>query len=365
MTTLHRNPRWLLALLGLAAACGGEGAAPEPPLRPIVYEPVGSAGGDSERTFSGTAVSGRSVALSFRSSGVVAEVDMEVGQRVRAGQLLARLDNVAARLAYEQAILGLNGAASQMNTAQLALDRTRALYESGTASLSDYESARNAFRTAEASHESAVRSVQIQEEQVQYGFIYAPVEGTIALVNVDVDENVQAGQLVAVLNAGSDLEIAVGLPEAVIARAARGMPATVTFSAVPGRSFAGRVTEVSPSVDAATATYPVRVAFEDESEAVRAGMAASVTFAFGRDTREGTLFVPARAVGEDGNGRFVFVVEGGGAAVGTVRKQRVEVGELTPDGFEILSGLTAGDNVATAGLQTLLDGQRVRLRQGS
>jgi multidrug efflux system membrane fusion protein len=363
MSTTFTRSLTTAGLIALLAGCGGDGSAPEPPLRPVVYEEVGYAGGETERTFSGTAVTGRVVNLTFRSSGVVTELNMVLGQRVRAGQLLAQLDNVAARLAYEQAVLALNGAASQMNTAQLAYDRTRALYESGTASLSDYENARNAFRTAEASHESAVRSVQIQEEQVGYGSIYAPVSGTIAAVNAEIDENVGAGQPVAVLNAGGDLEIALGLPEAVIARVAPGMEATISFTAVPGRTFTGRVSEVSPSVDPTTATYPVRVALETPDDDIRAGMAASVTLAFPADTSlQGAIVVPAKAVGEDGDGRFVFVVEPSGDGAATVRKQPVTVGRLTPAGFEIVSGLSAGQSVATAGLQTLLDGQRVRMR---
>lgn len=334
----------------------------EAPLRPVVFESVGYAGGQTSRTFSGTAATGRSVNLSFRSSGVITELNIVLGQRVAAGELLAELDNVASRLAYEQAVLALNGAASQMNTAQLALDRTRSLYEAGTASLSDYENARNAFRTAEASHESAVRSVQIQEEQVSYGSIIAPASGTIAVVTVEIDENVQAGQAIAVLNAGSDLEIALGLPEAVIAQANPGMPASISFTAVPGETFAGRVTEVSPSVDAATATYPVRVTLEGPTTAIRAGMAASVTLVFSDPSLGGDfLVVPAKAVGEDDQGRFVFVVDGAGQE-GTVRKQPVTIGRLTAEGFEILEGLSFGQSIATAGLQTLLDGQRVRLR---
>ena len=354
----------LTPLFALALGACAEGAAEDvAPLRPVVFEAVGVAGAAIERSFSGSAVTGRVVNLSFRSSGVVTELDAVLGQRVTAGQLVAQLDNVAARLAYEQAVVSLNGAASQMNTAQLALDRTRALYESGTASLSDYENARNAFRTAEASHESALRSVQIQEEQVAYGTIVAPVSGTIAAVPVEIDENVQAGQTVAVLNAGVGLEIALGLPEAVIAQAAPGMSAEISFAAVPGRTYMGTVTEVSPSVDPATATYPVRVTIDDATDDIRSGMAASVSLAFPPDpTLAGALVVPAKAVGEDDASRFVFVVEDGGNGEGTVRKQAVEVGRLTSEGFEIVSGLSGGENVATAGLQTLLDGQRVRVR---
>ena len=362
MSTDKRLLIWF-SLIGTLVSCGGGVEEESSPLRPVIHELVGYASGETARTFSGSAATGRVVNLSFRSSGVVTQLDMVLGQRVAQGELLAQLDNVAARLAYEQAVLSLNSAASQMNTAQLALDRTRSLFEAGTAALSDYENARNAFRTAEASHESAQRSVQIQEEQVGYGSIYAPVSGTIAAVNVEIDENVQAGQLVAVLNAGSDLEIALGLPEAVIAQASPGMAATIVFTAVPGRTFSGRVAEVSPSVDPATATYPVRVTLEGPTDEIRAGMAASVTLVFPADASlQGAIVVPAKAVGEDDRGRFVFLVEPINEDEGAVRKQPVRIGRLTAEGFEVLEGLTAGQSVATAGLQTLLDGQRVRLR---
>ncbi|MCG8467715.1 MAG: efflux RND transporter periplasmic adaptor subunit [Gemmatimonadetes bacterium] len=363
MIRVRRRPSLALGLGALALACGGDEVAEERPLRPVVYQSVGAAAGAAERTFNATAVSGRAVNLSFRNGGVVTRLNMVLGQDVAAGELLAELDNVAARLAYEQAVLALNGAASQMNTAELALARVRSLYEAGTASLSDYENARNAFRTAEASHESAVRSVRIQEENVSYGSIVAPVGGTIAAVDVEVDENVQAGQLVGILNAGEGLEIELGLPEAVIARASPGLEASITFPAVPGQTFEGSVTEVSPSVDPATATYPVRIALIGPSPEIRAGMAATVRLRFPVDASlVGALVVPASAVGEDDEGRFVFVVEPDGEAQGTVRKRRVVVGRLTSEGFEIREGLTSGQNVATAGLQTLLDGQRVRLR---
>ena len=93
------------------------------------------------------------------------------------------------------------------------------------------------------------------------------------------------------------------------------------------------------------------------------GMTANVTFAFGdQATMAEVLVVPAKAVGEDADGRFVFLLEGQVDGV-VARKQRVVVGNLSSQGFEILQGLEQGDMIATAGLQTLLDGQEVRVKQ--
>jgi RND family efflux transporter MFP subunit len=356
-------------MLLLAVACGGGEVEEARPPRPVRQHVVGYAAGGAVRTFSGTAQAGRIVNLSFRSSGVITKFDLRLGQRVGARRLLARLDNVSARLAYEQALSALNSAASQMNTAKLALDRTRALYEVGTASLGDLESAKNSFRTAEASHESSRRSVEIQQEQLKYGVIYAPEAGTIAAVSAEINENVSAGQTVAVLNAGSEMKIALGLPESVINQVSVPMQVSVSFSALPDRSFSGRVTEVSPSVDASTATYPVRIIIDDASEDIRTGMAADVAFGLGgRSATSGALVIPSSSVGEDSAGRFVFLIlpEGGdreGAGkTASVHKQHITIGDLTAEGFVVREGLEAGQAIATAGLQTLLDGQRVRIQ---
>ena len=152
----------LLALPLLAAGCGEPDADSTLPPRPVAWVAVGSSDGAVTRSFSGSASTDRILTLSFRSAGVLTGLDVRLGDRVREGQVLAELDNVAARLGYEQARSQLNSAESQMNTARLALERTRSLYESGNAALSEYENARNAFRTAEAGYASAQRSVEIQ-----------------------------------------------------------------------------------------------------------------------------------------------------------------------------------------------------------
>ncbi len=353
----------VLGVCLLGAGCSGPEAVEEKQVRAVVYEEVGFLGGLETRTFSGTAETDKIVNLSFRSGGIITQFNMQLGQKVRKGELLARLDNVQSRLAYEQSLSSLNSAASQMNTAKLNLDRIRSLYEKGSASLSDFENAKNSFKTAEASHQSALRSVDIQQEQVRYGFIYAPETGTIATVNAEVDENVGAGQTVAVLNVGTDMEISLGLPESVINQVRSGAQVAVSFSSLAGSSFEGRVSEVSPSLDPSTATYPVRVEILSPSDNIRSGMSANVTFDFSAtDIDSGVLVVPAKAVGEDGSGRFVFLIDEQGNAGAVVRKQPVQIGTLTQEGFEVISGLSAGQKIATAGLQTLLNGQQVRLQ---
>ncbi|MEO1262916.1 MAG: efflux RND transporter periplasmic adaptor subunit [Bacteroidota bacterium] len=354
---------FILSLLtSIFCSCGEEKQPEEKFLRPVKYQEVGFTGGQKIRTFSGTAQTDKVINLSFRNTGIITDFNIKLGQKVRKGQLLARLDNVQARLAYEQAVTQLNSAESQMNTAKLSLNRVRSLYEKGSSSLSDFESAKNAYKTAQESYQSAKRGVDIQKEQINYGYLHSHEDGVIAEVLAEIDENVSPGQTIAILNAGNNMEITIGIPESVINGVKQGMDVEVDFSSIPGKKFKASVTEVAPAVDANTSTYPVMVTITDPGDLIRSGMAANVTFNFGNENGDNkSLVVPTHAVGEDSGGRFVFLIEGEGDNA-RVKKHRVTIGKLSVEGFEIVSGLNAGQKIATAGLQTLLDGQEVRLQ---
>jgi multidrug efflux system membrane fusion protein len=350
-----------LVMVLLLISCGEKEVQEEVVLRPVKYSEVSYLGGEKSRQFSGTAQTNKIVNLSFRSSGIITKLDMNLGQDVKKGQLLGALDNVSARLSYESSISSKNSSESQMNTAKLSLSRVRILYEKGSASLSDYEAAKNSYRTAVASFESSKRSIAIQQDQIQFGYLYAPEDGVIASVTVEVDENVSPGQAVGVLNAGTAIEISLGLPESVINAVKKDMNVKVSFTAIEGRIFKAVITEVAPALDSSTSTYPITVMVTDSDERIKSGMAANVLFEFvDEDIVKNTIVVPASAVGEDGKGRFVFLVEGDKNKA-TVKKQTIIIGDLTPEGFEVESGLKIGQKIAIAGLQTLLDGQDVKL----
>ncbi len=341
--------------------CGKEEKAPEVVLRPVKYIEVSYLGGNIVREFSGTAKTETVINLSFRNTGIITVLNMKLGQKVKKGDLLSKLDNVESRLNYESSIESQNSAESQMNTAKLNLSRIRTLYEKGSSSLSDYEDAKNSYRTAVSSFESSKRSVAIQQEQIKFGFLYAAEDGVIAAVNSEVDENVSPGEVVGVLNAGSAIEISLGLPESVINAVKKDIQAQISFTAIPGETFRAKVTEVAPALDPNTSTYPVTVMVIDADPRIKSGMAANILFEFPVDhSLDKTMVVPSSAVGEDGTSRFVFLISGDENKA-TVKKHPITVGKLRPEGFEIKSGLSIGQKVATAGLQTLLDGQEVKL----
>ncbi len=348
----------------IMASCSEEPVAVEKILRPVQYQQVVYSGAESTRVISGTSQSDLVNKLSFRSNGILSELNMKLGQKVEQGQLLAKLDNIQAQLNYENSISSRNSSESNMKTSKLNLDRVRALYEKGGSSLSDFEAAKDAYRTAQQNYNSSVRNVEIQKEQINYGYLYASADGEVASVNVELNENVSAGQVIATINSGTTMDIALGVPESVINQIKPDMEVEVSFASLNNKQFAGLVKEVSPSVDVNTSTYPVVVNVIDPSPEIKSGMAANVTFHFNKAAGSQTpqLIVPAHAVGEGSNGRFVFLLQPQGDSA-VVKKQTVTIGELTAAGFEVLSGLDNGQYIATAGLQTLLDGQEVLFKQ--
>ena len=351
----------VLSITAVLSSCGSKEEARPEQLRPVKFMEVENLESQEIRTFSGSAATDKIIPLSFRNSGIITELNLKLGQQVKKGQFLARLDNVQARLSYESAVEDLNSAASQMNTAKLSLNRVKSLYEKGSTSLSDYESAKNSYVTSVASYESAKRSVEIQKEKINYGYLIAPENGVISKVSAEIEENVSSGQEIGVLNAGTNMEIRLGMPESVINGVKNGMRVSVSFSSLKDKIFDAEVSEVSPSIDVNTSTYPVKVTILNPSDEIKTGMSANVTFSFEiNENIIASLKVPANAVGEDANGKFVFVIsESNGKSV--VNKRPIKIGDLTPEGFEVVSGVQAGERIATAGLQTLLDGQEVKL----
>jgi len=360
--------RVYIALAGIlvliTAACSKKEESREM-LRPVRYIIAQPGDARQVRTFSGMARVGSDVSLSFRNSGIIVEKNVTKGQSVRKGQLLGRLDTVEAQLDYEKAVSEVDRAASEMFTAETNFSRIKSLYEQGAKPLVEYESAKNAYNSAKSLYETALRNQEIQKSKVSYGYIYSPTDGMVLRTKGDVNERIAAGDEFVVLSASDDeMKVAVQLPESVINSISLGMTVEIHFPALPNEIFEGKITEISPGITEESATYPVDIQITNPSDQIKPGMAAKVTFVFIQEASDAKskLILPLQSVGEDAKGNFIYVLKSEDEKTGKVIKKQIEVGALTSSGFEILSGLSEGDSVVTAGLQTLLDGQKVGLQ---
>ena len=352
---------WLTCLAaGLLFSCSEEEQVPEPVVRPVRSEPVYAKGGSRTRSFSGTCRAAQESRLSFRVAGTVMKVAVQVGDRVQTGQLIAELDAGDYELQVQEAEAALKSAQAQSRNANRDLSRVRSLYENQNASLNDLDAARAAWESAEAQDRATQNRVDLARSQLSYARLISPVEGSIASVTVEENENIAPGHPVALLTSGSELEVQVAIPEVLIAQIREGDAATVSFDAIPGKEQPGTVTEVGVSSTGMATTFPVTVRLHKVDPKCRPGMAAEVTLRFGSRGDRERILVPASAVGEDPEGRFVFVVDEDAESFGIVHRRPVTI-KLAGKDIEIVEGLTDGERVVTAGVSRINDGQKVKL----
>jgi multidrug efflux system membrane fusion protein len=355
-------PALFAALLSLTwAACRDGEEELAPVVRPVRTIQVFSSGASRVRRFSGVASSDVESRLSFRVPGTVRRVAVVVGDSVHDGQLIAELDPTDYQLELERARASLRQAEAEARNAESNYERVRRLWENNNAALSDLENARAGSESAEAAVQSLQNQVSLAVQQLGYTRLTAPAAGAIADVPVEVNENVQAGQQVALLTAGATPNVDVAIPEVLIGGVHQGESVSIVFDAIPGRTFGGRVIEVGVAAMNRGAAFPVTVRLDTSDQEIRSGMAAEVSFTFAATGHAERIEVPPIAVSEDTDGRFVFVVEPVEGGFGNAHRRGVEVGELTTQGLEITSGLTDGDLVVIAGVSQIEDGQRVRL----
>lgn len=324
-------------------------------IRPVRTEQVFSTGGERDRVFSGVVQAGSESKLSFKVPGTVNKVHVEIGSKVRAGQILAELDPTDYEIQVKQAENARDQARAAEVQAEAQYNRIRALYENRSASKSDYERARAAFESAHEQDNIAKKRRKLARNQLEYTKLKAPVAGAISSVRIEENENIQVGIPAFILTSGSDLEVSIAIPEILIAQIHEGDNVSVSMEAVPGKKFNAKVTEVGVASSGYSMTYPVIVRLVETDPNIRPGMAAEVTFTFPATSERDCFIVPPIAVGEDRLGRFVYIVEPSDSGLGLIKKKHIEIGELTPDGLEIFEGLSDGDYLVTAGVSQIQD----------
>lgn len=273
-----------------------------------------------------------------RLTGRVVELKVEEGDIVRAGQVLARLDDDRLRLEVARAEAELSRLRQDYN-------RHHEMHQRNLISTEAFERLKYELEAQQA-------QAELVRLELSWTAITAPIAGVVSERMIRVGNMVDTVQPVFVVTAMDRLEATLHVPEREMARLAAGQPTLLQVDALPGLRFEGRVARISPVIDASSGTFRVTVDVEDSSRRLRPGM-------FGRfhivhDTREAALLVPVEAVlSEDGH-QSVFVIDGD-----QVQRRAVVTGYRNNGDFEILEGLAPGDRVVVTGQNALRSGARV------
>ncbi len=343
------------------SSCSKEEVETESLIRPVRYQKVFATGGSRIRTFSGTAQAGAETNLSFKVSGTIQDIRVNVGDQVHRGQVIATMDSKDYQILVEQAEAALEQAQAQSRTASASYERVQALYENRNASKQDLDAARAAHESAQAQVSTIEKRLELAGLQVEYTQLKAPTDGDVAVVSAEVNENVQSGMPIVTVTSGTIPEVKVTVPEVIISQVKMGSDASVTFDSAPGKGFKATVTEVGVASTGYMTTFPVKVRLTDAADQLRPGMAGEVSFRFETSDSRERILVPPVAVGEDRQGRFLFIVEPAEEGFGFARRRAVTIGELTSEGLEVFEGVQENDLVVTAGVSKIVDGQKVKL----
>lgn len=298
----------------------------------------------------GTAEANRDVEVSAEESGVIRELPVKKGSRVRRGQVIARIDDRVLRAQVEQA-------RAQAELARENWERRKRLFEEDKAiSELDYLQARYQFEEARA-------RLQSLEERLDRTRIRAPVEGILEERHVEVGSLVSPGSRVARVVDLDPVEISGGVPERYAPEIEPGAPATVRFDVLPDTSFSARLSFVGASIDRESRTFRVELELPNPEGRIKPEMVANVEVV--RGTTEDALVVPRGALVRQQDGFVAFVAESASDGDGLVARARpVETGDSRSDRIVIRSGLEAGDVLIVVGQEQVADGDRIRVVGG-
>ncbi len=311
---------------------------------------------------SGLVEARRRVDLFAEQAGRVLEIGAEELDRVEEGQLLVRLDPLAAEVEVARAQANLAQARSELDLARNNLARRKNLASNRVASESDLDQARNAERVALATLRAAEASLRDAEDRLAKKTIVAPFAGMLREFPVEAGEYVGGGERVAELLELSHVRIEIGVRDREVVAIAPGAIARIEADARPGEAFEGLVTRVAGAADLRTRKFDVQIELENPRERLLPGMVARVALDLGE--RREALLVPRDAVLDEFGLAFVYVVEPADAEGAVVRRRRIEVANLPfqPADVEVRAGLSAGERIAITQLRQLADGARVAPR---
>jgi len=341
------------AALLLLAACEANTAPATKSERPVQVQTVVFQDQNTSREFVGVVRARYETDLGFRVAGKMTARIVNVGDQVRAGDVVARLDPQDLKLQVESAEAELSAANSNLAQAAADLERYTTLKTRGYASIADFDRKKAAKDEADGRLERAKRSLDLARNQLDYAELKADADGVITATLAEPGQVVAVGQAVARLARHGEKEAVVALPETWLAEA-RKAKANVRLWSERDRTFEAQLRELSPQADAATRTYAARFTIKDADDTVAFGMTATVTLSNASDAPVARL--PLSAILNRGTGPTVYVVDETGAL--TLRP--VAIASFTEEVALVTGGIREGEKIVTLGVQKLHAGGKVR-----
>jgi RND family efflux transporter MFP subunit len=300
-------------------------------------------------------------AVSFRVAGKLIERAVRLGDRVRAGQVLARLDATDARSQLASAQAALDAAEHRLQYTRSQLDRDQAQSAQDLIAVNQLEQSQDALAAAQAGREQAATQRALAQDVLQYQTLFADHDGFIASENADTGAVLAAGQAVFGLAWSNEVDADLDAAASDLAGIAVGQGASLRFPALPQRSFRARVREIAPVADPQSRTYRVKLTLLPAGEAPALGMSGEASLdPMGvppGDSSGPRFSVPATALFHQGRQPALWVIRPGDS---TLELRTVTVERYDERTVLVSAGLHEGENVVAAGVHTVYVGEHVQ-----
>ena len=344
----------LSAVLG---ACSKPAPAPEP-IRAVKVITAGSTPVLSHYEFSGEVKAQVESRLGFRVGGKIIKRQAELGQRVKAGQVLAQIDPQDYKLAADAARAQVAAAQTNRDLAGADFKRYQELKNQNFISGAELERRESTFKAAEAQLQQARSQLSVQANQTTYASLVADVSGIVTAVEAEPGQVVTAGAPVVRIAADGPRDVVFSVPEDKLRGLVVGAPVKIRVWS-QNRQTTGKIREVAASSDPLTRTYAVKASL-DAGEALALGSTAYVVPELNAPVETQVIKLPTTALRQEGNVTAVWVLD---KASMTVNSQVIQVATADGNDVVVAGGLKPGALVVSAGVHVLSPGQKVSIFQ--
>jgi RND family efflux transporter MFP subunit len=349
---------WLLCLSVALTACKEKTEIIEV-VRSIKTVTVSKQASEKIFKFSGLVAAVDSSGLSFQVGGQVETVNVDIGDRVTKGQVLAVLDPEPYQLDVDAIKAELIKAKDNVAKSKSEYERQKRIFEQGAGAERFVEVSEYNYKAARSAVNYQVARLDQVNRNLRKTKLLAPYDGTIAWRAVQPNEEVGIGQKVFEINATGKMEVQLAVPETTIDQIKIDDPATITYPTLPGETAQGRISYIGSAAVKANA-FPVKVELIDPNEKVLPGMTAEANLIVKAKNQKPGFIVPFQALlpAPEADQGFAFVYD---SQTSTVKKTAVR--SRGSEGKEIIiyEGLAAGDIIVAAGVSFLADGMKVKL----
>ena len=330
-------------------------------VRPVKVYELKQAAPRKVLSFPGTAKALQDAKLSFRVSGPLVALDVDTGQFIKKGAVVAIIDPRDFKLRINTLKALLSASRADYTEAKRQLDRYKTLVSENAAAKATYDQIEAAFEKAEAQVEANTRDLENARNALTDTRLYAPFSGFVHQQYAENNEMVQAGGPIISMIDLSTIEVNVAIPEDLMPAVNRFESYICRFAAVPGKTFDAQFKEIGKQPNPSNRTYPLTlVVAESTPPQIRPGMAAEVSITIREKNGKPVFAVPMAAVVNASDRRsFVWLIE---RDADRLKQHYVTVGSARSNGFIEISGdLKSGQLIAGAGAHTLTADQKIRV----